>query len=165
VYIECGGAKRVINSTTFLQDHYDLKWVTATENNASTIPNAIRIKHDAISDGFVIGRINLTLANSTKYTQVSKVHIDNGKSNLWYANSDQQGVPASGAFEVLTCNSPLLLKGGQTVIPPVDDGEKLGLTDQAFDTLGFTQEEKDNVYKITAAVMHMGAMAFKQRGR
>lgn len=31
--------------------------------------------------------------------------------------------------------------------------------------MGFTQEEKDNVYKITAAVMHMGAMAFKQRGR
>lgn len=31
--------------------------------------------------------------------------------------------------------------------------------------LGFTQEEKDNVYKITAAVMHMGGMKFKQRGR
>jgi len=31
--------------------------------------------------------------------------------------------------------------------------------------LGFTQEEKDNIYKITAAVMHMGAMQFKQRGR
>lgn len=36
---------------------------------------------------------------------------------------------------------------------------------QAFDVLGFTQEEKDNVYKITAAVMHMGGMKFKQRGR
>jgi myosin heavy subunit len=31
--------------------------------------------------------------------------------------------------------------------------------------LGFTQEEKDNVYKITASVMHMGGMKFKQRGR
>lgn len=36
---------------------------------------------------------------------------------------------------------------------------------QAMDVLGFTQEEKDNVYKITAAVMHMGRMQFKQRGR
>lgn len=36
---------------------------------------------------------------------------------------------------------------------------------QAFDILGFTQEEKDNVYRITAAVMHMGRMQFKQRGR
>jgi myosin heavy subunit len=31
--------------------------------------------------------------------------------------------------------------------------------------LGFTQTEKDNVYKVTAAVMHMGELKFKQRGR
>lgn len=36
---------------------------------------------------------------------------------------------------------------------------------QAFDILGFTSEEKHDVYKITAAVMHMGGMKFKQRGR
>lgn len=36
---------------------------------------------------------------------------------------------------------------------------------QAFDVLGFTQEEKNDIYKITAAVMHMGCMKFKQRGR
>jgi myosin heavy subunit len=31
--------------------------------------------------------------------------------------------------------------------------------------LGFTQEEKDNIYQIVASVMHMGEMKFKQRGR
>lgn len=31
--------------------------------------------------------------------------------------------------------------------------------------LGFTQQEKDDIYKITASVMHMGSMKFKQRGR
>ncbi|XP_064213636.1 myosin heavy chain, muscle isoform X38 [Tribolium castaneum] len=54
---------------------------------------------------------------------------------------------------------------GKTTIPNVDDAEEMRLTDQAFDVLGFTQEEKDNIYKITAAVMHMGCMKFKQRGR
>ncbi|KAL6426878.1 hypothetical protein ACFW04_009267 [Cataglyphis niger] len=54
---------------------------------------------------------------------------------------------------------------GKITIPNVDDGEECLLTDQAFDVLGFTQEEKDNIYKITAAVMHMGGMKFKQRGR
>ncbi|XP_053594205.1 myosin heavy chain, muscle isoform X9 [Microplitis demolitor] len=54
---------------------------------------------------------------------------------------------------------------GKTTIPGVDDGEECQLTDQAFDVLGFTQEEKDNIYKITASVMHMGGMKFKQRGR
>ncbi|CAF4907743.1 unnamed protein product [Pieris macdunnoughi] len=57
------------------------------------------------------------------------------------------------------------LTDGKITIPNVDDGEECQLTDQAFDILGFTQEEKDNVYKITAAVMHMGGMKFKQRGR
>ncbi|XP_065215429.1 myosin heavy chain, muscle isoform X23 [Planococcus citri] len=54
---------------------------------------------------------------------------------------------------------------GKTTIPNVDDGEEFRITDQAFDVLGFTQEEKNDIYKITAAVMHMGCMKFKQRGR
>ncbi|XP_060521416.1 myosin heavy chain, muscle isoform X35 [Cylas formicarius] len=54
---------------------------------------------------------------------------------------------------------------GKLTIPNVDDGEEFTLTDQAFDILGFTQEEKNDIYKITAAVMHMGTMKFKQRGR
>ncbi|KAG8276901.1 Belongs to the TRAFAC class myosin-kinesin ATPase super [Homalodisca vitripennis] len=54
---------------------------------------------------------------------------------------------------------------GKTKIPSVDDDEEFTLTDQAFDVLGFTQEEKDDIYKITASVMHMGGMKFKQRGR
>ncbi|XP_057653562.1 myosin heavy chain, muscle isoform X20 [Diorhabda carinulata] len=54
---------------------------------------------------------------------------------------------------------------GKITIPNVDDAEEFSLTDEAFDILGFSQEEKTNVYKITAAVMHMGCMKFKQRGR
>ncbi|CAD7085898.1 unnamed protein product [Hermetia illucens] len=58
-----------------------------------------------------------------------------------------------------------IVSQGKTTIPNVDDGEEFVLTDQAFDILGFSAEEKQNVYKITAAVMHMGGMKFKQRGR
>lgn len=54
---------------------------------------------------------------------------------------------------------------GKVTVPNMDDGEEFQLADQAFDILGFTTEEKQNVYKITAAVMHMGGMKFKQRGR
>ncbi|XP_060521422.1 myosin heavy chain, muscle isoform X41 [Cylas formicarius] len=54
---------------------------------------------------------------------------------------------------------------GKVTIQGVDDAEEFSLTDQAFDILGFTQEEKNDIYKITAAVMHMGTMKFKQRGR
>ncbi|XP_034240454.1 myosin heavy chain, muscle isoform X3 [Thrips palmi] len=54
---------------------------------------------------------------------------------------------------------------GKTTIPSVDDGEELTITDQAFDVLGFSAEDKSDIYKITASVMHMGGMKFKQRGR
>lgn len=35
----------------------------------------------------------------------------------------------------------------------------------AFDVLGFTQEEKNSVYKMIGAIMHHGNMKFKQRPR
>ncbi|XP_043189558.1 myosin heavy chain, muscle-like isoform X29 [Amphibalanus amphitrite] len=54
---------------------------------------------------------------------------------------------------------------GKTTIPGVDDKEEMEATDEAFDILGFTQQEKENIYKIVAAVMHLGTMKFKQRGR
>ncbi|XP_025075676.1 myosin heavy chain, muscle isoform X7 [Pogonomyrmex barbatus] len=62
-------------------------------------------------------------------------------------------------------NDYYFVSQGKTTIPGLDDGDELFVTDQAFDVLGFTQEEKDDIYKITAAVMHMGGMKFKQRGR
>ncbi|XP_026481151.1 myosin heavy chain, muscle-like isoform X25 [Ctenocephalides felis] len=58
-----------------------------------------------------------------------------------------------------------IVSQGKTTIPSVNDAEEMENTDEAFDVLGFTQEEKDDIYKITAAVMHMGGMKFKQRGR
>ncbi|XP_076340339.1 myosin heavy chain, muscle-like isoform X1 [Tachypleus tridentatus] len=54
---------------------------------------------------------------------------------------------------------------GKTDIPNVDDGEEIRLTDHAFDVLGFNETEKDNIYKIVGAVMHLGEMKFKQRPR
>ena len=38
-------------------------------------------------------------------------------------------------------------------------------TDGAFDILGFSKTEKDNAYKITASIMHLGEMTFKAKGR
>ncbi|XP_030554854.1 myosin heavy chain, muscle isoform X1 [Drosophila novamexicana] len=58
-----------------------------------------------------------------------------------------------------------IVSQGKVTVPSIDDSEEFNLTDQAFDILGFTKQEKEDVYKITAAVMHMGGMKFKQRGR
>merc|ERR1711937_575115 len=45
---------------------------------------------------------------------------------------------------------------GKTTVPSIDDNEDMMYADEAYDILGFTNEEKYNIYKLTAVVMHMG---------
>merc|ERR1711937_39052 len=47
---------------------------------------------------------------------------------------------------------------GKLTVPSIDDKEDMMFANQAFDTLGFTEEEKYNVFKNTACMMHMGNM-------
>ncbi|XP_031419237.1 myosin-7-like isoform X2 [Clupea harengus] len=54
---------------------------------------------------------------------------------------------------------------GETTVTSIDDTVELMATDEAFDVLGFTQEEKNSIYKLTGAIMHYGNMKFKQRQR
>merc|ERR1712123_413001 len=54
---------------------------------------------------------------------------------------------------------------GKTTVASIDDNEELEYTDDAFNVLGFTDEEKWDCYKLTADVMTMGEMKFKQKGR
>ena len=54
---------------------------------------------------------------------------------------------------------------GKVTVASIDDNEELEYTDSAFDVLGFSSEEKWDCFKLTAAVMTMGEMKFKQKGR
>ncbi|XP_078081482.1 myosin-4-like [Mustelus asterias] len=54
---------------------------------------------------------------------------------------------------------------GEITVPSINDQEELMATDEAIDILGFTSEEKANIYKLTGAVMHYGNLKFKQKQR
>ena len=54
---------------------------------------------------------------------------------------------------------------GKTTVASIDDNEELEYTDSAFDIIGFSETEKWNCYKLTAAVMTFGEVKFKQKGR
>ncbi|KAG7174233.1 Myosin heavy chain, muscle-like 8, partial [Homarus americanus] len=54
---------------------------------------------------------------------------------------------------------------GKVTVPSIDDKEDMQFCHDAFDILGFSKEEVEQVYKITASVMHFGEVKFKQRGR
>jgi len=47
---------------------------------------------------------------------------------------------------------------GKTTVPSIDDKEDMQFADEAFDVLGFTEDEKYDVFKNTACMMHMGNM-------
>merc|ERR1719350_2434895 len=54
---------------------------------------------------------------------------------------------------------------GKTQVASIDDNEELEFTDSAFDIIGFSDEEKWDCYKLTAAVMASGQIAYVQKGR
>merc|ERR1712186_132182 len=47
---------------------------------------------------------------------------------------------------------------GKTTVPSIDDKEDMMFAHEAYNILGFSEEETYNVYKLTAIVMHMGNM-------
>ncbi|CAJ0581093.1 unnamed protein product, partial [Mesorhabditis spiculigera] len=53
----------------------------------------------------------------------------------------------------------------EVTVPCMDDKAEFQATDTAFDVMGFSEAEKDELYKTCAAIMHMGNMKFKQKPR
>jgi len=45
---------------------------------------------------------------------------------------------------------------GKVTVDSIDDKEDMQFADEAYDILGFASDDKYNVYKLTAVVMHMG---------
>lgn len=77
--------------------------------------------------------------------------------------------PVEGLQEICCLSTDpydyFFISQGKVKVDSIDDNEELEFTDQAFDVLGFTQEEKKNAFRLTATVIHLGEMTFKQKGR
>uniref|UniRef100_M3ZV86 Myosin heavy chain, fast skeletal muscle-like n=1 Tax=Xiphophorus maculatus TaxID=8083 RepID=M3ZV86_XIPMA len=58
-----------------------------------------------------------------------------------------------------------MISQGEITVKSINDVEEFIATDTAIDILGFTADEKANIYKLTGAVMHHGNMKFKQKQR
>merc|ERR1712002_1123494 len=54
---------------------------------------------------------------------------------------------------------------GVLTVAGMDDAEEMRATDTALDTLGFSQPEKDDCYKATIAIAHLGNAKWRQKGR
>jgi len=54
---------------------------------------------------------------------------------------------------------------GVLTVAGMDDAEEMRATDEALDTLGFTQPDKEGCYKATIAIAHLGNAKWRQKGR
>merc|ERR1711872_843621 len=54
---------------------------------------------------------------------------------------------------------------GKTTVASIDDNEELEYTEDAFNVLGFSEQEKFDCYMLTSGVMTHGGVEFKTKGR
>ena len=54
---------------------------------------------------------------------------------------------------------------GKTKVESIDDNEEMDYTEDAFNVLGFGDQEKFDCYQLTAAVMTFGEVRYSQKGR
>ncbi|CAI5444947.1 unnamed protein product [Caenorhabditis angaria] len=53
----------------------------------------------------------------------------------------------------------------EITVPGMNDTEEFGITDNAFTVMGFSDREREDLYKLCSAIMHIGNSTFKQKPR
>ncbi|KAG9347861.1 hypothetical protein JZ751_003877 [Albula glossodonta] len=135
---------------------------TIRNDNSSRFGKFIRI-HFAASGKLASADIETYLLEKSRVTFQLKAERD---YHIFYQILSQRK-PELLEMLLIT-NNPYdyaFISQGETTVASINDAEELMATDEAFDVLGFTQEEKNSIYKLTGAIMHYGNMKFKQKQR
>uniref|UniRef100_A0A8C9RZF1 Myosin-7-like n=1 Tax=Scleropages formosus TaxID=113540 RepID=A0A8C9RZF1_SCLFO len=135
---------------------------TIRNDNSSRFGKFIRI-HFAASGKLASADIETYLLEKSRVTFQLKAERD---YHIFYQILSQRK-PELLEMLLIT-NNPYdyaYISQGETTVASINDAEELMATDEAFDVLGFTQEEKNGIYKLTGAIMHYGNLKFKQKQR
>ncbi|KAM4556891.1 myosin-7-like isoform 3-T3 [Fundulus diaphanus] len=135
---------------------------TIRNDNSSRFGKFIRI-HFAASGKLASADIETYLLEKSRVTFQLKAERD---YHIFYQILSQKK-PELLEMLLIT-NNPYdyaFISQGETTVASINDSEELIATDEAFDVLGFTQEEKSGIYKLTGAIMHFGNMKFKNKQR
>ncbi|XP_047666844.1 myosin-7-like isoform X1 [Tachysurus fulvidraco] len=135
---------------------------TIRNDNSSRFGKFIRI-HFGVSGKLSSADIETYLLEKSRVTYQLKAERD---YHIFYQILSQKK-PELLEMLLIT-NNPYdyaFISQGETQVASINDSEELMATDDAFDVLGFTQEEKNSIYKLTGAIMHFGNMKFKQKQR
>uniref|UniRef100_A0A8P4KTS0 Myosin heavy chain 6 n=1 Tax=Dicentrarchus labrax TaxID=13489 RepID=A0A8P4KTS0_DICLA len=135
---------------------------TIRNDNSSRFGKFIRI-HFGVSGKLSSADIETYLLEKSRVTYQLKAERD---YHIFYQILSQKK-PELLEMLLITSNpyDYAFISQGEISVASIDDSDELMATDEAFDVLGFTQEEKNSIYKLTGAIMHFGNMKFKQKQR
>ncbi|XP_031419238.1 myosin-7-like [Clupea harengus] len=135
---------------------------TIRNDNSSRFGKFIRI-HFAASGKLASADIETYLLEKSRVTYQLKAERD---YHIFYQILSQKK-PELLEMLLITSNpfDYAYISQGETTVASINDADELMSTDEAFDVLGFTVEEKNSIYKLTGAIMHHGNMKFKQKQR
>merc|ERR1719330_1607632 len=151
---------QIVATNPILESYGNAK--TSRNDNSSRFGKFIRIHFNAA--GKLAGcDIESYLLEKSRITQQQEVE----RSYHIFYQLLQPFVPDMKAKCLLTDDiyTYTYVSQGKVTVASIDDNEELEYTDSALDVIGFSEQEKWECYKLTAAVMTCGEVAFKQKGR
>merc|ERR1719232_895808 len=152
---------RIVNTNPILESYGNAK--TIRNDNSSRFGKFIRIYFNQMGK-LAGGFIDVYLLEKSRVTYQQP----NERGYHIFFQLVEEG-PVPGLQEMILMSTDpydyFFISQGKVKVDSIDDAEELEFTDQAFDTLGFSLEEKQDAFKTTAMIMHLGEMTFKQKGR
>merc|ERR1711892_34143 len=156
---------QIVATNPILESYGNAK--TARNDNSSRFGKFIRI-HFTASGKLAGCDIVSYLLEKSRITEQQEVERS---YHIFYQLSQPYGygICEGGLREKCRLSSDIYeyiyVSQGKTTVASIDDNEELEYTEDAFNVLGFTEEEKYECYMLTSAVMSFGGIEFKTKGR
>ncbi|KAJ4947446.1 hypothetical protein JOQ06_009481 [Pogonophryne albipinna] len=169
--ISVGGGKARDTSKGSLEDQ-----IIAANPLLEAYGNAKTVRNDNSSRFGKFIRIHFHASGKLASADIETYLLE--KSRVAFQLPDERGYHIF--YQMMTAHIPELIElsllstnpydfpmcsQGHITVASIDDKVELEATDNAIDILGFTNDEKMSIYKMTGAVLHHGNMKFKQKQR
>merc|ERR1719410_99400 len=155
---------QIVATNPILESYGNAK--TSRNDNSSRFGKFIRIHFNAA--GKLAGcDIESYLLEKSRITQQQEVERS---YHIFYQLLQPYGDGIGPGLRKKCCLSDdiydyVYVSQGKTKVDSIDDNEELEYTEDAFNVLGFGEQEKWDCYMLTSGVMTFGGVEFKTKGR
>merc|ERR1740123_1358102 len=155
---------QIVATNPILESYGNAK--TARNDNSSRFGKFIRI-HFTASGKLAGCDIVSYLLEKSRITEQQEVERS---YHIFYQLVQEYGNGIGEGLKKKCCLSDdiydyIYVSQGKTKVDSIDDNEELEYTEDAFQVLGFQEQDKWDCYMLTSAVMTFGGVEFKTKGR